>query len=278
MKRSFRMISQILIVLSDTEEILNSDSDEENKLLYLTKIGYSEVEVSIAMERCGPNSSIKELTDFICDAQMAKAADTLLSKQRKLEKKLLNEDDHVVHLSIPMIGFGVLTEPDQITQRTLPEDAIGSPYFYYEQIHLLNLMIGFGVHTKPDQITQRTLPEDAIGNKVAPLEPDEVEMFLGFPKNHTRGRGSARDMFSGDIHVLSLLFPGISDVEVAFYCLSISLKTDVQELNDDRLEQLMSRFVEFDLVVSGIQRNNLTGRNKHHQDELEDFCWCIFLQ
>ncbi|KAE8690228.1 hypothetical protein F3Y22_tig00110904pilonHSYRG00035 [Hibiscus syriacus] len=70
----------------------------------------------------------------------------------------------------------------------------------------------------------------------------------------------------------------MSDAEVAFYCLGIPLKTDVQELNDDRLEQLMSRFGGSDLVVDGIQRNNLTGRNKHHQDELDDFCWCIFLQ
>ncbi|KAE8672525.1 hypothetical protein F3Y22_tig00111837pilonHSYRG00046 [Hibiscus syriacus] len=261
------MISQILIVLSDTEEILNSDSDEENKLLYLTKTGYSEVEASIAMERC-----------------------------------------------------------DQITQRTLPEDAIGSPYFYYEQIHLSNPMIGFGVYTKPDQITQRTLLEYAIGspyfyyenvelapvgawtemscvkltkrirkaleaydessssvqkyvlddcrkwnlvwvgrNKVVPLEPDEVEMLLGFPKNHTRGGGSAKDMFSGGINVLSF-FSGISDANVAFYCLGISLKCSRTEC--DRLEQLMSRFNGLDLVVGGIQCNNLTGRNKHHRDEL----------
>ncbi|KAE8703552.1 hypothetical protein F3Y22_tig00110467pilonHSYRG00045 [Hibiscus syriacus] len=296
---------------SDIEEIMNSDSDEENKLLYLTKMGFSEAETSITMERCGPDSSIAELTDFICADQLAKATDALLMKQRKLEKKLLNEDDHAVHLSIPMIGSGTPTEPDQITQRTLPEDAIGSPYFYYEQIHLLNLMIGFGVHTKPNQITQRTLPEDAIGihkvleacddepsssvhkyilnecrkwnlvwvgrNKVAPLEPDEVEILLGFPKNYTRGEGSARGMFPGGINVLSL-FSGISDAEAVFYCLGISLKIDVQELNDDWLEQLMSRFGRFNLVVDGIQCNNLTGRNKHHQDELDDFCWCISLQ
>ncbi|KAE8736063.1 hypothetical protein F3Y22_tig00000205pilonHSYRG00005 [Hibiscus syriacus] len=294
------MISHIFDSSSDTEEILNSDSDEENKLLYLTKMGYSDAEASLAMERCGPDSSIK---------------------QRKLEKKLLNEDDHAIHLSIPMIGSGVPTEPDQITQRTLPEDAIGSPYFYYEKIHLSNLMIGFGVHTKSDQITQRTLPEDAIGspyfyyenialapvnvwtgisqylfdvepkfvdsmyfhaatlkrgsakltkrirkvleacddepsssvhkyildecrkwnlvwvgrNKVTPLEPDEVEMLIGFPKNHTREGGSTRDMFPGGINVLSL-FSGISDAEVAFYCLGIPLETDVQELNGDQFK------------------------------------------
>ncbi|KAE8668911.1 hypothetical protein F3Y22_tig00112281pilonHSYRG00106 [Hibiscus syriacus] len=235
---------------SDIEEILNFDSNEENKLLYLTKMGFSEAEASIAMERCGPDSSIAELTDFICADQMAKAVEVLLPVE------------------------------DQITQRTLPEDAIGSPYFYYEQIHLSNPMIGFGVRTKSDHITQRTLPEDAIGppyfyhdnvalapvnvwtgisqylfdvepefvdskhfcaaslkwgyihnlpienrfplilsaklterirkNKIVPLEPDEVEMLLGFPKTHTRG--AARDMFSSDINVLSL-FSGISGAE-----------------------------------------------------------------
>ncbi|KAE8684755.1 DNA (Cytosine-5)-methyltransferase DRM1/2 isoform 2 [Hibiscus syriacus] len=301
---------------SDIEEILNSDSNEESKLLYLTKMGFSEAEGSIAMERCGPDSSITELTDFICADKMAKAADVLLPVE------------------------------DQITQRTLPEDAIGSPYFYYEQIHLSNLMIGFGVHTKPDQITQRTLPEDAIGSPyfyyenmaLAPVnvwtgisqylfdvEPEFVDskhfhavtLKIGYIHNlpienrfplilsaklterickaleayddepHLSVQKYVslkiihedlyRDMFHGGINVLSL-FSGINDEEVAFYCLGILLKTDVQELNDDRLEQLMSSFVEFDLVVSGIQRTNLTGRNKHHQDELDDFCWCISLQ
>ncbi|KAE8668571.1 hypothetical protein F3Y22_tig00112293pilonHSYRG00233 [Hibiscus syriacus] len=290
---------------SDSEEIMNSDSDEENKLLYLTKIGYSEVEASIAMERCGLNSSIAELTDFICTDQLAKATDTLLpvedrkplcndpnykqrrnlgydlwkrKKQRKLEKKFLNEDDHAVYLLIPMIGSGVPTESDQITQRTLPEDAIGSPYFYYEQIHLSNLMIGFGVHTKSDQITQRTLPEDAIESSYFYYEqihllnpmigsaklterickaleayddepPSSVQKYVSLKTIH---KDLYRDMFHGGINVLSLLF-GINDAEVAFYCLGILLKTDVQELNDDRLEQLMSRFGEFDLVVDGIQ-------------------------
>ncbi|KAE8695162.1 DNA (Cytosine-5)-methyltransferase DRM1/2 isoform 2 [Hibiscus syriacus] len=214
---------------SDIEEILNSDSDEENKLLYLTKMGFSEAEASIAMERCGPDSSIAKLTDFICAAQMTKAADALLL----------------------------------ITQRTLREDAIGSPYFYYENVALAPVNVWTGISQSsrltemickaleayddelPSSVQKYVLDECrkwnlvwVERNKVVPLEPDEVEMLL----------------------------------DVAFYCLGIPLKTDVQELNDDRLEQLMSRFGGFDLVVDGIQRNNLTGRNKHHQDEIEDFC------
>ncbi|KAE8721866.1 hypothetical protein F3Y22_tig00010271pilonHSYRG00030 [Hibiscus syriacus] len=270
---------------------------------------FSEVEASIALEKCGPDSSIAELTNFICTAQMAKVTDTFLpvkdgkplcddphykkrrnlgydfwerNKQKKLEKKLLNEDDHVVHLLIPMIGSVVPTKPDQITQRTLPEDAIESPYFYYEQIHLSNPMIEMIAFLESKnkvelfinmyrkcQIDRKDL------NKVAPLEPDEVEMLLGFLK--TIHKDLYRDMFPSDINVL-FLFAGISAKEVAFYCLSISLKTDVQELNDDRLEQLMNRFGGFDLVVGSIPCNNLDGSNKHHHDELEDFYWCIFLQ
>ncbi|KAE8718993.1 DNA (Cytosine-5)-methyltransferase DRM1/2 isoform 3 [Hibiscus syriacus] len=264
---------------SDTEEILNSDSDEENKLLYLMKMGYSETGASIAMERCGTNSSIAELTYFICVAQMAKAADALLpvedrkplcndpnykkrqnsgydfwkrKNQRKLEKKLLNEDYHAVHLPNPVIGFGISTKPDQITQRTLPEDAIGPPYFYYENVALppvgsakLTQRICKALkayYDEPPSSDQKYVHDECrkwnlvwVGrNKVVPLEPDEVEILL----------------------------------DVAFYCLDIPLKVDAQELNGDRLEQLMSRFGEFDLVVGGIQCNNLTERNKHHWDEL----------
>ncbi|KAE8734705.1 DNA (Cytosine-5)-methyltransferase DRM1/2 isoform 2 [Hibiscus syriacus] len=181
---------------SDTEKILNSDSDEENKLLYLTKIGYSEAEASIAMERCSPVSSIVELTDFICAAQMAKAADTLLLKQRKLEKKLPNEDDHAVNFLNPMIGFGVLTEPDQITQRILPEDAIGPLYFYYENVALalfgsakLTEMIRKALEAyddEPHSSVQKYVLDECrkwnlvwVGrNKVVLFKPDEVEMLL----------------------------------------------------------------------------------------------------
>ncbi|KAE8686885.1 DNA (Cytosine-5)-methyltransferase DRM1/2 isoform 2 [Hibiscus syriacus] len=281
---------------SDTEEILNSDSDEENKLLYLTKMGYSEAKASIAMERCGTDSSIAELIDFICNAQMAKATNVLLlvenrkplcnepnykkkrnsgydfwkrNKQRKLEKKLLNEDDHAVHLLNPIIGFGVSTEPYQITQRILSGDDIGSPYFYYENVSTkLTERIRKALEAyddePPSSVHKYVLDECRkwnliwVGrNKVAPLKPDEVEMLLGFPKNHTRGGGSARDMFPSGINVL-YLFSGISDAEVAFYCLGISLKcakTECSVIGGSRL-------------VAG--ENNLSGDAYRLQHEISD--------
>ncbi|KAL8124335.1 DNA (cytosine-5)-methyltransferase DRM2-like [Apium graveolens] len=95
-------------------------------------------------------------------------------------------------------------------------------------------------------------------NKVAPLECDEVEMLLGFPKNHTRGGGISRtdrykslgnsfqvdtvayhlsvlrDLFPGGINLLSL-FSGIGGAEVALHRLGIRLKNvvsvEISEVN-----------------------------------------------
>ncbi|KAE8675712.1 hypothetical protein F3Y22_tig00111648pilonHSYRG00284 [Hibiscus syriacus] len=222
---------------SNIEEIMNSDSDEENKLLYLTKMGYSKAKASITMDICGLNSSIVELTDFICAAQMAKATDALLLIEDR--KPLCNDPNYREKVHI---------ETDQITQRILPKDAIEPHYFYYEKVAL--------VPVGSAKLTERI-------RKALETSDDE-------PPSSVQKYVLDKDMFPGGINVLSL-FSEISDAEVAFYCLGIPLKTDVQELNSDQLEQLMSRFGVFDLVVGSIQRNNLTGRNKHHQDELEDF-------
>ncbi|GMI99145.1 domains rearranged methylase 1 [Hibiscus trionum] len=431
---------------SETEEIKNPDFDELSKLLYLTKIGYLEADASLAMERCGPDSSIAELTDFICAAQMAKADEALYpiedvrpfcndfdykkrrnsgynvgkKKQMKLEKKLPNDVDEALHLPNPMIGFGIPTDPYQITRRTLPEAAVGPPYFYYENVALApkgvwrtmsrflyevepefvdskyfcaaarkrgyihNLPIAnrapllpfpprtiqeafpstkkwwpsWDTRTKlnclqtctatgsvTDSIRRALEPHDDepplsvqkyvfekcrrwnlvwIGrNKVAPLEPNEVEMLLGFPRDHTRGGGANRkdrykslgnsfqvdtvayhlsvlkDMFPSGINVLSL-FSGIGGAEVALHRLGVPLKNvvsveisevnrnivrswweetnqrgtlidipNVQELDGDRLERLMSRFGGFDLVIGGSPCNNLAGSNRLHRDGLE---------
>ncbi|KAE8662582.1 hypothetical protein F3Y22_tig00113279pilonHSYRG00013 [Hibiscus syriacus] len=234
MKRSFNVDFIDIDNSFDTEEILNSDSDKEKKLLYLTKMGYSEAEASITMERYGLDSSIAELIDFICVSQMAKAADALLLVEDR--KPLCNDPNYK---KMRNSGYDL----------TLPENAIGPPYFYYEKVALAPVgawtemsrfpLIPFPPRTIHDafpftkmvafldsknkvelftnmyrkcQIDRKDL------NKVVPLEPDEVEMLL----------------------------------EVAFYCLGIPLKADVQELNGDQLEQLMSRFGGFNLVIDDI--------------------------
>ncbi|XP_041009061.1 DNA (cytosine-5)-methyltransferase DRM2-like isoform X2 [Juglans microcarpa x Juglans regia] len=439
---------------SNNEKIMNTEFDEEDKLSSLVNMGYTVDEASLAIDRCGLDSSLVELTDFICAAQMAKVADAHLSelplevkpklkhscneyakhKKRKLsdyemwtkkkqnvfEKRLLHDDDETIRLPHPMIGFGVPTEPCSTIHRTLPEAAIGPPFFYYENValapkgvwttisrflydvepefvdskyfcaaarkrgyvHNLPTQDRFPLLPFPPQTIHEALPltrkwwpswdrrtklnclqtvigsaklterirkalEDYDGepplsvqkyvldecrqwnlvwvgrNKVAPLEADEVEMLLGFPRNHTRGGGISRtdrykslgnsfqidtvayhlsvlkDMFPGGINLLSL-FSGIGGAEVALHRLGIPLKNvvsveisevnrnilrcwweetnqggnlidlaDVQQLNGDRLEQLMSSIGGFDLVVGGSPCNNLTGSNRLHRDGLE---------
>lgn len=438
----------------EDEGLPNPPSDKEDKLLFLVDMGYPAEEASIAIERCGPSASIEELADFICAAQMARAMDVHLEnlphdiklkpkhllkdysshkrrkhhdyeswkskKQMRFEKKIMNEDDETVCLPNPMIGFGTPHETIPRVHRTLPEAAIGPPYFYYENvalapkgtwstisrflydvepefvdskyfcacarkrgyIHNLPIQNRFPLLPLPPRTIHEALPmtkkwwpswdkrtnlnclqtcigsaklterirkalEDFDGeppsdvqkyimdecrkwnlvwvgrNKVAPLEPDEVEMLLGFPRNHTRGGGISRtdrykslgnsfqvdtvayhlsvlkEIFPNGIRVLSL-FSGIGGAEVALHRLGIQLKAvvaveisevnrnilrswweqtnqrgtlvdlaDVQDLNADRLEQLIHSFGGFDLVIGGSPCNNLAGSNRHHRDGLE---------
>ncbi|KAG4914429.1 DNA (cytosine-5)-methyltransferase DRM2 [Glycine soja] len=438
-------------IFSDDEEIAKTMSENDDTLRSLVKMGYKQEEALVAIERLGPNASLEELVDFIGVAQMAKAEDALLPPEEKLqyndyaksnkrrfydyevlgrkkprgcEKKILNEDDdeedEALHLPNPMIGFGVPTESSFITHRRIPEDAIGPPYFYYENvalapkgvwqtisrflydvqpefvdskffcaaarkrgyIHNLPIQNRFPLLPLPPRTIHEAFPltkkwwpswdtrtklnclQTCIGsaklterirkaveiydedppesvqkfvlhqcrkwnlvwvgrNKVAPLEPDEVETLLGFPRNHTRGGGISRtdrykslgnsfqvdtvayhlsvlkEMYPNGINLLSL-FSGIGGAEVALHRLGIPLKNvvsveksevnrnivrswweqtnqkgnlydidDVRELDGDRLEQLMSTFGGFDLIVGGSPCNNLAGSNRVSRDGLE---------
>ncbi|CAH2066378.1 unnamed protein product [Thlaspi arvense] len=152
-------------------------------------------------------------------------------------------------------------------------------------------------------------------NKVAPLEPSEMEQLLGFPTNHTRGGGLnktgrykalansfqvdtvayhlsvLKPLFPNGINVLSL-FTGIGGGEVALYRLGIPMNvvvsveiseanrnilrsfwentnqkgvlkefTDVEQLHDNVVEQLMDQYGGFDLVIGGSPCNNISGAN-----------------
>ncbi|OIV93073.1 hypothetical protein TanjilG_20735 [Lupinus angustifolius] len=160
-------------------------------------------------------------------------------------------------------------------------------------------------------------------NKVAPLEPDEYEMLLGLPKDHTRGGGISRTMrykalgnafqvdtvayhlsvlkghFPKGINVLSL-FSGIGGAEVALHGLGIMLRNvvsvevaqenrnilrswweqtnqqgnlievkDVQHVTWDQLEQWITSFGGFDLIIGGSPCNNISGSNRVSRNGLE---------
>ncbi|MCL7032505.1 hypothetical protein MKW94_013357 [Papaver nudicaule] len=395
------------------EDYLGSEDNDGNlsemdeTLKQLVRMGYPAAEATIAMERCGRDASIAELTDFLCAAQMAKASDAQLvelprfgsnegevpvtnlqnvgiifrgsilssyfalqrrrnyfngnprkkktfyaddywERKRQKRRERCRDPDEEVDSTIfpnPMIGFGIPAEPWRRHLRTLPNEAIGPPYFYYENvalapkgvwsrissflyeiqpefvdskyfsaaarkrgyIHNLPTSNRFPLLPIPPQTIQEALPmtekwwpswdsrtklnciqtslasarltdrlrkavEDSnndppltiqkyvteqcrkwnlvwVGrNKLAPLEPDEIESLLGFPRNHTRGisrterlrgLGNAfqvdtvsyhlsvlKEMFPSGMTVLSL-FSGIGGAEVALHRLGIPLKAVV---------------------------------------------------
>ncbi|MCL7029127.1 hypothetical protein MKW94_001648 [Papaver nudicaule] len=362
----------------DNDETL---SEMDKNLKQLVDMGYPAAEAAIAMERCGQDASIDVLTDFMCAAQTAKEADAQLEelprfgfnegerrnyfdgdsgkkkrfysdnnwerKRQKQRERRRNSDEEVDSTIIPnpMIGFGIPAEPWRRHQRTLPNEVIGPPYFYYENvalapkgvwsrissylyeikpefvdskyfsaaarkrgyIHNLPISNRYPLLPIPPQTIHEALPmtkkwwpswdsrtklnclqtclasakltdrlRKAVAdyhndppitiqkyvmeqcrkwnlvwvgkNKLAPLEPDEIESLLGFPKNHTRGISRTerlkglgnsfqvdtvayhlsvlKEMFPGGITVLSL-FSGIGGAEVALHRLGIPLKTVV---------------------------------------------------
>ncbi|PIA31386.1 hypothetical protein AQUCO_05000052v1 [Aquilegia coerulea] len=256
------------------------------------------------------------------------------SKESKKNRKESIEEHDRIRIPRHMIGFGIPNEPRPTFQRKLPKEAIGPPYFYFENVAYtptgvwdtisrflyeieLNLKRGY-VHNLPVQnryllqpippltiyealpMTRKWWPtwdqrkkfncmRTCIGsakltqrikealecwggnppiktqkrvmyeckkwnllwsgkNIAAPLEPDEYEFIMGYPKDHTRGFSTTerykavgnafqvdtvayhfsvlKSMFPTGITVLSL-FSGIGGAEIALHRLGIPLKTVV---------------------------------------------------
>nr|GEY09184.1 DNA (cytosine-5)-methyltransferase DRM2-like [Tanacetum cinerariifolium] len=344
--------------------------DDEFSSDYDESLDDSEIDVS-------PDASVVDLIEFISASQMAKTEALYFEEEKpkisvnaKLKRKQdqeapkrnkkkgpLAEQDEVIRLPNPMIGFGVPSMSSVVTYRTLPNAAIGPPFFYYENVALatkgdwekisrflyeiapefvdskyfcaaarkrgyvhnlplnnrfpllpfpprtiheafpltkkwwpewdkrtnLNcLKTSYGTpklterirkalekcgDNPPDHVKKSVYKECRrwnlvwVGkNKVATLEPDEVEMLLGFPRNHTRGGGISRtdrykslgnsfqvdtvayhlsvlkDIYPNGMNVLSL-FSGIGGAEVALHKLRIPLKNvvsvEISEANRD---------------------------------------------
>ncbi|KAL3523195.1 hypothetical protein ACH5RR_016029 [Cinchona calisaya] len=368
--------------VDEDKENADSLSEKEKNLRSLEKMGYSADLVKEAMNRC-PDAPLAELTDFIFAAQLARADGAHLPAEikpkvnytcsgngelkkrrlyaelyeRKKHRGMLEEDGEMIRLPKPMVGFGLPTDDYSkiVRERTLPEQAMGPPFFYYENVALTPKGVwdtisrflydippefvdskyfcaaarkrGY-IHNLPIHnrfpllpylpltiheafpLTKRWWPswdtrtnlnclQTAIGsaklqdrirkavenndgeppahvqkyvldeckkwnllwvgrNKVAPLEPDEFELLLGFPRNHTRGGGISRTdrykslgnsfqvntvafhlstlkpLYPDGINVLSL-FSGIGGAEVALHRLGIPLKNvvsvEISEVN-----------------------------------------------
>uniref|UniRef100_A0A2N9ILK4 DNA (cytosine-5-)-methyltransferase n=1 Tax=Fagus sylvatica TaxID=28930 RepID=A0A2N9ILK4_FAGSY len=272
-------------------------------------------------------------------------------------KKHVDEDEDILHLPNPMIGFGVPDGSWSPVRRNLTEAASSPPYFYYENVALtpkgvwskisrflydiepefvdskyfcaaarkrgyihnlpidnrfpllpipprtiqealplskkwwplwdkrtklnclqtaigsakltdriLNKLKGYSDEHEPPPSVQKEILEQCrkwnlvwVGkNKVAPLDPSEMEMLLGFPRDHTRGGGInttdrykalgnsfqvdtvayhlsvLKNQFPNGINILSL-FSGIGGAEVALHRLGIPLKNvvsvEISEVN-----------------------------------------------
>ncbi|CAN8270690.1 unnamed protein product [Cochlearia groenlandica] len=139
---------------SDEEEELNS-TYEDDRLQALIKMDYPPEEASIAIERCGENATVAEVVDFIFAAQMARQLDDFYAEEEPIidnrERRAYTEqprrvrnpntrrdedEDDLIRLPNPMIGFGVPNEPGLLTHRPVPitQCALGPPYFYYENV------------------------------------------------------------------------------------------------------------------------------------------------
>ncbi|WOL03324.1 DNA (cytosine-5)-methyltransferase DRM2-like isoform X3 [Canna indica] len=133
-------------------------------------------------------------------------------------------------------------------------------------------------------------------HKVAPLEPDEIEMLLGFPRDHTRGGGISRteryrslgnsfqvdtvafhlsvlkDMFPNGLRLLSL-FSGIGGAEVALHRLGIRLKVvvsvEISEVNRNIIKSWWEQTNQTGTLIELADVQQLSG------DKLEELM-CTF--
>ncbi|KAL6847613.1 hypothetical protein ACP4OV_022639 [Aristida adscensionis] len=359
---------------STDEDLLQEMSQKDEKVELLVKMGYPEDEAKMAITRCGHDASISVLVDAIDASRIAGVGYNVnLSDQednsyeQRKKRRFMNGNqisqkrfgyeaqgsrvpfdgsrDAMMRLPNPMVGFNLPNARFKSEDRVLPTQALGPPFFYYENVafapkgvwtaisrhlydiepefvdskffsaasrkrgYIHNLPINNRTpllplppmtiwealpHTKrwspswdprrqlnclqtavasatllakirkkltdsgdpPDPRTQKDVLDDCrtwnlvwVGrNKVAPLEPHEMERILGFPMDHTRGitrteryrslgntfqvdtvayhLSVLRDMFPQGMNVLSL-FSGIGGAEVALHRLGIRLKTVV---------------------------------------------------
>ncbi|XP_062209587.1 DNA (cytosine-5)-methyltransferase DRM2-like isoform X2 [Phragmites australis] len=359
---------------SGDEDFLQETSQKDEKVKSLLKMGFPEDEATMALTRCGQDASISVLVDSIYAAQTAgdgycgnfsdhedisyggRKKTRLMEGNKKKRKRFGGEGqgsrgaldgshDEPMPLPNPMVGFNLPNERLRSVDRWLPAQAIGPPYFYYENVALapkgvwttisrflydiqpefvdskffcaaarkrgyihnlplenrspllplppktiaeafprtkkwwpswdprrqfnclqtcvasaklaerIRLALSNSEDPPPLRVQKYVLEECRkwnlvwVGlNKVAPLEPDEMEFLLGFPKDHTRGisrteryrslgnsfqvdtvayhLSALKDMFPHGMNVLSL-FSGIGGAEVALHRLGIRMKTVV---------------------------------------------------
>ncbi|KAF5940251.1 hypothetical protein HYC85_021418 [Camellia sinensis] len=109
---------------------------------------------------------IAELSDFICAAQMAKEANFLHHKE--LPREDIEFSSHRKVMQNSPRGY------EKALEKSNGEPSLDVQKYVLEQCRKWNFVW-------------------VEKNKVAPVEPDEMEIVMGFPRNHTRGVSRIKD-------------------------------------------------------------------------------------
>ncbi|TVU02932.1 hypothetical protein EJB05_51546, partial [Eragrostis curvula] len=149
---------------SGAEDFLKEVSHRDMKLESIVSMGFPEAEAKMAIARCGPDAAVSFLIDSIQASQTAGEyylgdfSNHEDNSNRERKKKRLMEGNKrkrtgfrdevqgsrgplygshdLMPLRNPMVGFNLPIEPFSSGDRwpSLPTQAIGPPYFYYENV------------------------------------------------------------------------------------------------------------------------------------------------
>uniref|UniRef100_A0ACD5XWM5 Uncharacterized protein n=1 Tax=Avena sativa TaxID=4498 RepID=A0ACD5XWM5_AVESA len=145
---------------SSDEDFLQEMSEKDKKINSLVAMGYPEDEANKAITRCGVDAPLSVLVDSVCASQAAGEYEVItgrcsglfggrkkarLMEESKKKRKRCGggaqrsrppSDDESMPLPNPMVGFNLPGDMLRTVRRTLPKQAIGPPYFYYENVAL----------------------------------------------------------------------------------------------------------------------------------------------
>uniref|UniRef100_A0ACD5XVJ2 Uncharacterized protein n=1 Tax=Avena sativa TaxID=4498 RepID=A0ACD5XVJ2_AVESA len=144
---------------SSDEGFLQEMSEKDKKINSLVDMGYPEDEANKAITICGVDAPLSVLVDSVCASQAAgeyegitgrcsdlfggrKKARLMESKKKRkrcgggAQRSRPPSDDESMPLPNPMVGFNLPGDMLRTVSRTLPKQAIGPPYFYYENVAL----------------------------------------------------------------------------------------------------------------------------------------------
>ncbi|KAM0924414.1 hypothetical protein ACQ4PT_004905 [Festuca glaucescens] len=144
---------------SSDEDFQREMSEKDKKINSLVDMGYHKDEANMAITICGVDAPLYVLVDSVCASQAAgehevtgRCSDSLggrkkarlMEESKKKRKRYGGEaqgsrsplDEESMPLPRPMVGFNLPGDMLRTLSRRLPKQAIGPPYFYFENVAL----------------------------------------------------------------------------------------------------------------------------------------------